>query len=165
MSYENKTGIGVFSQYGARTVGTSVGLETSNDSIQKLSIEFSGTSLQDSFLPPLVIPKGAHFLRYVLTVHEAFNITGTTPTVIFGGTAPATNGVVLTEAELEAVGSKVPASAGAGTWSTTSATGTSASEKVTFALGGTTPVVVTGVGKATLTAEYIYKNRQIGSAN
>jgi len=165
MAYENKSGLGVFNQYGPRSVGTSVGVEHSDDSIHQLSIEFSGTSLQDSFLPPLVIPKGAHFLRYVLSVHEAFNITGTTPTVIFGGTAPATNGVVLTEAELEAVGTKIPASAGAGTWSTTSATGTSASEKVTFALGGTTPVVVTGVGKATLTAEFVYKNRTLGSAN
>jgi len=165
MSYENKTGIGVFSQYGPRSVGTTAGVQQAENSIGQVSIEFSGTSLQDAFIPPLVVPKGAHFLRYVLSVQEAFTMTGTTPTLIFGGTAPATNGIVLTAAELAAVGTKIPASAGTGTWSTTSATGVTASEKVTFALGGTTPAVTTGVGKATLTAEFIYESRTLGSAN
>lgn len=161
MSYENSSGRNVSTQYGPRDTGTSVGLEPGHDSIHQLAIEFTGASLADSFLPPVVIPQGAHFLRYILRVDEAFVVTGTSPTLIFGGTAPATNGVVLTEAELEAVGTKIPASAGAGTWATNSATGTTASEKVTKTLGGTTPAIATTQGQATLIAEYVYKNRTV----
>jgi hypothetical protein len=83
-------------------------------------------------------------------------MTGTTPTVIVGGTAPATNGVVLTAAELAAVGTKVVTSTGTGTWAVASATGTTAAERVTIALGGTTPVVTPGTGRAFLIAEYVF---------
>ena len=159
MSYENKSGLNVYNQYGPRETGGSVGVEQSDDSIHQLSVYLTGASINSGFLPPVVIPKGAHFLRYVLTVDEAFTITGTTPTVIIGGTVPATNGVVLTQAELAAVGSKIPASSGAGTWSVTSGTGTAAAEKVKVTTGGTSPVVDSKVGRATLTAEFIYKVR------
>lgn len=159
MPYENSAGLNVNNQYGPRVTGGSVGVETDKDSVHQLSIAFTGQSLNESFLPPVFIPKGAHFLRYILRVDEAFAISGTTPTVIFGGTAPATNGVVLTEAELEAIGTKIPASAGAGTWSTTSATGTTGSERITKTLGGTSPVVSSTVGKATLIAEYVFKTK------
>jgi hypothetical protein len=159
MPYENTSGIGVFNQYGPRDTGGSVGSETTDDSIRSLSITITGESLNTGFLPPVTIPKGSRFLRYVLRVDEAFNLGGTSPTVIFGGTAPGTNGVVLTEAELEAVGTKVPASTGTGTWSTSSATGTTAAERITKTLGGTSPTVSRTQGKATLIAEYINKTK------
>lgn len=159
MGYEALTGLNVSNSYGARRTGGSVGVERTDDSMNELSIYFTGASLNQTFMPPVVVPSGAHIRAYRLVVHEAFNITGTSPTVLFGGTAPATNGVVLTEAELEAVGTKVPASTGAGTWSTSSATGTTAAQKVAKALGGTSPVVDATVGKATLVVEYFYKAR------
>lgn len=159
MAYENKSGLGVFNQYGARDTGGSVGVEKTVDSLNQLSISFTGRSLNDSFISSFVLPRGAQVKRYSLRVDEAFSLTGTSPTVIFGGTAPATNGVVLTQAELQAVGTKVPASTGTGTWSTSSATGTTAAEKVTKALGGTTPAVVVGQGKATLVVEYFFKTK------
>lgn len=157
MGYEALTGLGVSNQYGQRFTGNAIGLDRSQSSIHELAIEFTGRSLNETFLPPVVIPKGALFLRYRLRVDEAFGLTGTTPTVIFGGTAPATNGVILSEAELEAIGTKTPASVGTGTWATTSATGTTASEKITKTLGGTTPVVDPLIGKATLIAEYVFE--------
>lgn len=162
MPYGNQAGLGVNNFYGARDTvsGTGVGVETTNDSISRLSITFSGDSLNDVYMPPVVIPKGALFRRAVLRVDEAFNITGTTPTVIFGALgSEATNGIVLTEAELEAVGSKAPASTGTGTWSQASATGVATAAKVGRALGGTTPAVAKGVGKATLILEYFYKTK------
>ena len=159
MPFENSAGIGVNNYYGQRDTGQSVGHEHSEDGVHQLSISFTGASLNNAFLPPVVIPRGALFRRYVLRVDEAFSITGTAPTVIFGGTAPGTNGVVLTEAELEAVGTRAPASTGAGTWAVASATGTTAAERVTRTLGGTTPVVSPTVGKATLIAEYFFKTK------
>lgn len=156
MAFENSAGLNVNNHYGARNTGGAVGVEHSKDSVHQLSIEFTGKSLSDGYVPPVVIPKGALFLRYRLRVDEAFVVTGTSPTLIWGGAAPATNGVVLTEAELEAVGTKTPASAGAGTWATNSATGTTAAEEVSFALGGTSPAIAATSGKATLIAEYVY---------
>lgn len=159
MAYENSAGLNVNNQYGQRFAGNSIGESSTKDSVHKLEIEFTGRSLNETFLPPVVIPRGALFLRYRLRVDEAFDLTGTTPTVIFGGTAPATNGVILSEAELEAIGTKTPASVGTGTWATTSATGATAAEKVTKTLGGTSPVVNPLLGKATLIAEYVFETK------
>lgn len=159
MGFENKAGLGVNNHYGVRDTGGTAGVEHSKDAIHNLSVYFTGESVSDGFLPPVVIPKGAHFLRYVLTVDEAFVLGGTTPTITVGGTLPATNGVVFTEAELEAVGSKIPTSTGAGTWSVTASAGTTAAEKVDVVLGGTTPTIDRTKGKATLTAEFVYKVR------
>jgi hypothetical protein len=159
MPFENTAGLNVSNFYGARETGGSVGLERSDDSVHQLSIAFTGASINSTFLPPVVVPKGTQFKRAILRVDEAFSITGTSPTVIFGGTAPGTNGIVLTEAELEAIGTKTPASTGTGTWAQSSSTGTTAAERVTRTLGGTTPVVSPTVGKATLILEFVNKTK------
>ena len=159
MAYENTAGLNVSNQYGPRDTGTTVGVETDKDSIHTMGVSFTSRSLQDAFMSPFVLPRGAKVLRYLLRVDEAFTMTGTTPTVLVGGAVPATNGVVLTAAELAAVGTKTPASTGVGTWAVASATGTTASERVTKALGGTTPAVTVGAGRATLMVEYLFKTK------
>ena len=162
MGYANQAGLGVSNFYGPRdtTSGTGVGVERSDDSVHQLSISFSGTSLNDTFMPPVVIPKGALFKRATLRVDEAFTLGGTTPTVIFGAAgAEATNGFVLSQSELQAIGTKTPTSTGTGTWAQASATGVAAAAKVGKALGGTAPTVATGVGKATLILEYFNKTK------
>ena len=108
------------------------------------------------FTPPVVIPKGAKFISAVLRVDEAFTIGGTTPTVQIGAAGSvATNGFVLSEAELETVGTKAVTSTGAGTWAIGSTTGTTAASKVAIALGGTSPTVASTAGRATLILEYV----------
>jgi len=159
MSYSNSHGLGVYTNYGSRNTGGTVGSEATDTSTRDYSITFTGESLNSGFLPPVTLPKGAKLVKAVLRVDEAFSITGTSPTVIFGGTAPATNGIVLTEAELEAVGTKTPASTGTGTWAVASATGTTAAEKITKTLGGTSPVVSSTVGKGTLVLTFINKTK------
>lgn len=159
MGFESTAGLNVSNFYGARDTGGSVGIEDSDGSMWSLSIAFTGASLNQSFLPPVVVPKGAQLKRAVLRVDEAFSLGGTTPTVIFGGTVPATNGIVLSQTELQAVGTKTPASTGTGTWAASSATGTTAAEKVTKALGGTTPTVSATQGKGTLVLEYFFKTK------
>lgn len=160
MPFEANNGLGgVSNYYGPRDTGGSVGSEETDQSVRQYSIAFTGASLNSSFLPPVVLPRGAKLMRATLRVDEAFALTGTTPTVIFGGTAPATNGIVLTQAELQAIGTKTPASTGTGTWAVASATGTTAAERITRALGGTTPAVSPTVGKATLIVEFINKTK------
>lgn len=159
MAYEKTSGLNVFNQYGPRDTGGTIGVERSTDSVHQLSIGFTGDSLAvGEFVAPVVMPAGARILRYVLVIDEAFTVTGTTPTLLFGSAGSvATNGVALSEAELEAEGAKIPVDTGSGTWSTTSATGLTAAAEVAFELGGTTPAIAAGSGKGTLIVEYIYK--------
>ena len=159
MTYEANTGLGgVHNQYGPRNTGLTAGTDCDFD---ELVIELTGDGLNDLFLPPVVIPKGTLFQRAVLSVDQAFTLGGTTPTVQIGGAAPGTNGITLSADQLSAVGAKDVAAGLAGTWDPTSTTGTTANEAVTVQLGGTSPTVAKGVGKATLWIEYRYKARAV----
>lgn len=158
MTFKNQAGIGVYQNYGPRTTGGSIGLEDSDGSVFRLSVTLTGQSINDGFVPPVVVPKGAKFRKYELRVDEAFALSGTSPTVLVGAAgAPGTNGVVLTQAELQAVGTKELSTAGAGTWAQNSTTGTTAAAKVALGLGGTSPVVTATQGKATLVLEFFGK--------
>ncbi len=163
MPYASNTGLGVNNQYGARSSGGAIGEEHRQGSTVTLKIDLTGQSVADviaGFIPPVVVPKGANFNSARLRVDEAFVVTGTTPALSIGAVGSVgTNFISLSETELEAIGTKELASAGAGTWAFTSATGTTAAAKVTFALTGTTPVVDATVGKATLILEYTFNTK------
>jgi hypothetical protein len=157
MTFKNQAGIGVYQNYGARTTGNAVGIEDQDGSLIRLSVNLTGQMLNDGFVPPVVLPKGALLKRADLRVDEAFVLGGTSPTVRVGlNGSVGTNGIVLTEAELENVGSKVPASTGAGTWATNSSTGTTAAAKIAIDMGGTSPTS-TSAGKAVLVLEFFNK--------
>lgn len=155
MSFENSTGLGVYSSYGKRNTGGTVGSETSDGSSRDYSISFTGESLNSGFLPGVSLPKGSKLKGAILRVDEAFAVT-TGGSVTFGGTVPGTNGIVLTEAELEAVGTKTPASTGTGTWATSSATGTTAAQFINKVISGT---VTSTQGKATLILTFVNKTK------
>ena len=156
MAYENTAGLGVNNQYGVRNTGGALGLQDHDGLISQLAFELTGEMLNSGFIPPVVVPKGALFTRYFLRVDQAFALTGTTPALSIGASGSVgTNYVSLSKTELEAVGTKKPASTGAGTWDVASATGTTAAAKVAFALTGTTPAVSATQGKATLILEFV----------
>ena len=155
MSFENTSGLGVFSSYGKRSTGGSVGSETTDGSTRDYSITITGESLNSSFLPGVSLPKGSKFKGAILRVDEAFAVSAG-GTVTFGGNLPGTNGIVLTEAELENIGTKVPASTGTGTWAVASATGTTAAQFIYKAISGT---VTATQGKATLILTFVNKTK------
>lgn len=155
MPYENTAGLGVNNQYGTRNTGGAAGSEHTQDSTWQVSLDLTGEMLNSSFVPPMVIPRGAKMLRAFLRVDEAF-VVSTSGTVAIGGTAPGTNGFVLTEAQLEAVGTKDVSATGVGTWATASTTGATAAEKIAKAITGT---VGATSGKGTLIIEYVYKTK------
>jgi len=155
MSFEKTSGLGVYSSYGKRSTGGSVGSETTDGSTRDYSITITGESLNSAFLPGVSLPKGSKFKGAILRVDEAFAVSSG-GTVTFGGTVPGTNGIVLTETELENIGTKVPASTGAGTWAVASATGTTAAELITKAISGT---VTATQGKATLILTFVNKTK------
>lgn len=151
MSYESSTGLGVATQYGVRNTGGSNGLEQSSNAVQKMSFNLTGEMLNSTFNPPVYMPKGAKVQRCTLRVDEVFVISAA-GTVAVGGTAPGTDGVVLTEAKLEALGTSDVSSLAVGTWATSSTTGPLTTQKVTKAVTGTAGATA---GKATLIVEYL----------
>lgn len=156
MSYENKSGLGVYNQYGPRDTGGSIGLEHGENSTHVLSITITPEFLNTNFIPPVTLPKGALITKAVLRVDEAFTLTGTTPGVVYGlAGSEVANGVALTQAELQSVGTKIPASAGAGQLAINSGSGVTATTKLGKALTGTTPAVVGTAGKAVLSLTYV----------
>lgn len=154
MAYENTAGIDVFTQYGPRNTGGSVGVEHSQDSIVRLAINLTGEMLNDGFVPQVNVPKYASFKSAHITVHEAFVVTGTTPTILVGAAGSvATNGFIITETELETLGSRKLANDGEGTWDIAHATGTTAAAFVDIEFEG--DAAVTDAGRATLVLEYV----------
>lgn len=153
MAYENSAGLNVNNQYGARQTGGAVGIEHGENSAHRLSVDLTGEMLNTAYMPPFFVPKGAKIVRALLRVDEVF-VVSAVGTVAIGGTAPGTDGVVLTEAQLEALGTKDVSASAVGTWATASVTGTLTAQKVAKLVTGT---VTTGVGKATLVVEYFFK--------
>ncbi len=159
MGFENKAGLGVNNHYGVRSTGGSVGVETSDNSVHQLRIDLTGQSIADAvagFVPPVLIKKGTLFRKAILRVDEVFVVTGTTPNLEIGSAgSTATNGIALTEAKLEALGTSDVSAALVGTWATASTTGVAADAKVAMALEGDTAIAATS-GKATLILEFSY---------
>ena len=155
MAYENSAGLSVSNQYGRRESGGAAGAERSQNSVQTLSLDLTGEMLNSTYFPPVYVPKGAKVIKATLRVDEVF-VVSAAGTVAIGGTAPGTNGVVLTEAQLEALGTKDVSAVAIGTWATASAVGTSASQRIAKAITGT---VGATSGKATLVVEYLHKTK------
>ena len=153
MSYENSAGLGVTNQYGPRNTGGSGGLEHGEGSTHVMSIDLTGEMLNSAYVPPLWMPKGALVKKAYLRVDEVF-VVSAAGTVAIGGTAPGTDGVVLTKAKLEALGTSDVSTLAIGTWATASATGPLTAQRVAKAITGT---VASTSGKGTLIVEYINK--------
>jgi hypothetical protein len=87
-------------------------------------------------------------------VTEAFNLATSSVVKVGTKSSEATNGASITEAQLEAVGTKDVSAVAVGTWATASATGTTASQKVAKAITGT---VGATSGRGTLVVEYFHR--------
>lgn len=155
MTYANQAGLGVNNQYGTRNTGGAIGLEHGYNSTNVLSFNLTGEMLNSAYMPPVTFPKGAMVRRAILRVDEVFTVSAA-GTVAIGGTAPGTDGVVLTEAKLEAVGTSDVSALAVGTWATASATGPLTAQRVAKVITGT---VGATTGKGTLTVEYYYKTK------
>lgn len=152
MAYEDSAGLNVHNHYGPRNTGGSVGVERSTDSKHELSLYFTKSSLNDGFLPPVVVPKGAKILSFRMHVDEAF--TGVTAITVGEKGAESTNGVPLVAGDINAIGSRTPTGPATGTWASGAANGTTADKEVGFTKTGTATA-----GRGTLIIEYVYKAR------
>lgn len=151
MAYENSAGLNVHNHYGPRVSGGSAGVERTTDSLNTLSVQLSGASLNQGFISTLTVPEKAKFLRAYLTVDEP--ITGATTVDIGEGDDPAVNGIRLTAANLGTVGVVDVTEGLRGTWDPDSAT--TRASKIGVAFAGTPAEG----GSVSLVVEYIFKTR------
>lgn len=132
--------------YGARAVLQGAdGVYLTDGIINQYSFEFTGQDVLDTKtqLIAQTLLAGSLIVGAIAKVKTAFSLTGTSPTVLLGtSTSEVTNGVVLTKAQVEAIGTYNIFSTATGTWAAVLAADTLTS----IVLGGTSPVI-TGIGR------------------
>jgi hypothetical protein len=145
----------VHARFGTQKLGEQVGVNHSKDAVTQITMTITGEQLvrdaatNDGFLLAPTLPVGAVITKAVAQVKEVFVLGGTTPTINIGTSgSEATNGVPISEAQAEAVGTYnlTPA----GTWANPIATAVT----LGVALGGTSPTV-TAAGRVDIIIEYI----------
>jgi hypothetical protein len=151
MARESNTGLGVSQIYGPRDTGHGAGQYPTSGVTRELAVQLTGGLLGDLLLDPIVIPAGAAITKATLNVTEAFALA--TSSVVEVGTdgSEATNGVSLTEAQLEAVGHTDVTTALAGTWDAEARLAANTTLGLAFSAGSVTD---TSVGRASLVIEY-----------
>lgn len=144
---------GVSNHYGQRKVGKGQGTTSTEGFMNELTLDLDGELIGNEDFPLLSpqLPAGARIEDVFLEVSEVFVVGGTSPVLEIGTAgSEATNGVTVTEAQLEATGVYDLTSAVSGTW----AAGLAAVTNLGIALGGTSPTV-TDAGKARLVVRYV----------
>ena len=152
MTYEANTGIGVSNHYGPRKTGGGIGHVKSEGSYKELSIDVTGEMLNNTFRQEIKLPPNSLPVSAFIDVSEAFALGGTTPTILVGTSgSEVTNGLVVSEAIAEAVGTEDLSATLTGTW----AASLDAETTVGVTLGGTSPTAVSTQGKGRIVVRYI----------
>ena len=146
----------VSQHYGAFETGDTSGVAKTEGFRNELTLDLDSSAVEDGVIQLVAptIPAGSLIESAVVEVSEAFVMGGTTPVINVGteGTE-STNGLDISEAQAEAVGTYDVTSTLAGTW----AAGLAADTVVGVNLGGTTPTV-TDAGKLRVVIKYVNMN-------
>lgn len=152
--------LNVSNRYGAfsDTLDVTAGVINTEGSINELTLHLTPATIvaQDFALyAKPFIPASSKVINAYVEVSEVFTITGTTPVVSIGTTgSEVTNGIDITEAQLEALGVYDVTSTLAGTWAA-AAGGLTARTVVDIA--NSAGLGVTGsLGKAKVVIRYIH---------
>lgn len=151
MAFEDNNGLNVNNHYGVRDTGQTSGNIKTEGAKNQLSIQVDAKDIDVALFADPVLPAGALVTGAYVRVIEAFALGGTTPTILTGtDTSEVTNGLVLSEAQAEAVGLYDIFGTVTGTWAAMLA----AETDVAIVLGGTTPTK-TAAGSMEIIIEYI----------
>ncbi|MBL4654108.1 MAG: hypothetical protein JKY53_14785 [Flavobacteriales bacterium] len=153
MSIELASKRDVLVNYGTRVTGRAAGIVKTEGANNELVIDLTGQILTDLIVFPVVVPSGSIFTGEArLVVSEAFNLAVGTVVEVGQQGSEVTNGVSLTEAELESTGTKDVSAGLAGEWAITSELSTDHTIDIALSAGSVTSSTV---GKAQLILEYI----------
>lgn len=151
MSFEPTGPGGVKTPYGTNPVGAQlVGCFKHYDAERRLVVDLNPETLANGLFLDTILPANSLPVEVVITITEAFAITGGASNKISIGTktSEATNGFDIAEATLEAVGTTTSTTFN-GTWAASLAAATTVG--AAFSGGGT---VDTSVGKGTVELRY-----------
>ena len=136
--FEDSAGLNVSNWYGPRSTGKTGGVFDTDGFVKEAVIVVKAADIGSDSYQPIILPAGAKVVGAYAKVSEAFALGGTTPVINIGTSgSEATNGVNLTEAQAEAVGTYDLIGTNGGTWAAALAAATT----VKVVLGGTTPTV------------------------
>lgn len=144
---------GVAQNYGTREPGRVAGNIGTSGSLNEMVIHLTGQLLSDGILIKYFLPKDAAFTgQATLIVDEAFDLAASSVVEVGEKGAEATNGISLTEANLESTGVTDVSAALAGEWDEGSKLPHSQEVDIVFSAGSVSDAAV---GKATLILEYL----------
>lgn len=151
MGYESTSGLNTLNHYGPRDVGRTVGAFKTVGAEKELSLMITPADVTGDTLHTLKLPAGAKVSDVYVKVSEAFDLGGTTPTILVGTNgSEVTNGVVISETQAEAVGFYALGQPFAGTWANMLAADT----QIGIALGGAVPTIDDSQGKLEVIIKY-----------
>lgn len=118
--YENSAGLGVNNHFGPRGTGRTLGTIKTEGAKNQLTIDIDINSIVDGVtIGDVYLPAGALVSSAYVEITEAFAIAGTTPDAeitVGTETSEAANGVAITEAQANSVGTYDITASIAGTW-------------------------------------------------
>jgi hypothetical protein len=154
MAKEESSGLGagVRSRFGPVDIPDgSQGVVRTAGNKNELVVEFSGNDINDDDFQKAIVPAGSLVVDAYVEISEVFALGGTTPTINVGTDgSEGTNGVEISKAEAEALGTVDISASIAGTWAASLASDTT----VSIALDGTTPTA-TDAGHAKVVISYV----------
>ncbi len=154
MSLEIASLRGVAANYGTREVGRSAGNFNTSGALNEMVVQLTGQLLADGIVIKYFLPKGATFTgKATLIVDEVFVLAGSSVVEVGEKGLEATNGISLTEANLESTGVTDVSAALAGEWDEGSQLPHSQEVDIVFSAGS---VTTASAGKATLILEYLH---------
>lgn len=143
---------GISQVYGEMYTGGATGSIKTEGAKNEITVNLTGDVLGTLILQPVKIPKGSVVVKAYLRVVEAFNLAELSVVKVGTDGSEATNGVSLTEANLETVGYVDVTAALAGTFDAEAALAADTLLGVAFSAGSVTN---TKVGRAVLVFETV----------
>lgn len=147
----------VSNHYGPRTTGKSNGVIGTEGAMNELTLHLDGKVVSDEEFALYVKPFLPAYCRIedvYLEVEEVFVLGGTSPVVNVGTDgSETTNGIEITESQLETVGVYDLTSTLAGTWA--AAGGITAETTLGIVMDGTSPTSDETAGKAKVVIRYV----------
>jgi len=152
----NRIRTGTSSIYGPRDTGGQVGVYKTEGALNEMVFDVTARGLADGVYSPTYLPKNAVVIKAYMEVLEAFNLQGSSVLKIGTSGSEATNGLSITEAQLEAAAPSYVdlTSTLAGTWDGEVPQTAARLVNAVFSAGGLTAAAAY-VGRAKVVIQYV----------
>lgn len=147
---------GTSTVYGFRETGGQAGIYQTDGALNELVFDLSARALRDLVFSPTYLPAKAVVIKAYMELTEAFNLQGSSVLKIGTSGTEATNGLSITEAQLEASPTSYVdlTSTLAGTWDNETPLAAKALVSAAFSAGGLTSGAAL-VGRAKIVVQYV----------